>query len=60
MQWLEKLMRLSIDIICLILRINDFLAVVQSVIAGQHITECDGEQEIRHSIVAEQLKADKE
>lgn len=42
-----------IDIVGLVFGIHDFLAAVESVIAGEHITEGHGKQKIRHSVIAE-------
>ena len=54
------LMCFSVNIFCLILRINDFLTAIQSIISGQHITQRDRNQKIRHSLKSKQLKTDQQ
>jgi hypothetical protein len=45
-----------IDIIGLVLGVDDSLAPVQTKISGEHVAECDRQQKVRHTVVAEQLK----
>ena len=52
--------RFAVDIIGLIFRINDLLAAIQSIVAGEHIAECNCEQKVRHTIITKQLKADEQ
>ena len=54
------LMCFSVNIFCLILRINNFLTTIQSIISGQHITQRDRNQKIRHSLKSKQLKTDQQ
>ena len=54
------LMCFAVDIIGLIFGVNNFLAAVQSVITGKHVAECNSEQKVRHTFIAEQLKADEQ
>lgn len=51
---------LSIDIIGLVFGVHDLLVMIQAKIAGYHVTECDGQQEVRDSGVAEQLETDQQ
>ena len=52
--------RFSVDEISLVFGIHDLLVVVQAEVAGYHVAEGDGEQEIRHTGVSEQLEADQQ
>ena len=52
--------RFAVNIIGFIFRINDLLAAIQSIVAGEHIAESNGKQKVRHAVIAEQLKADEQ
>lgn len=48
----------SVDIVGFVLGVDNLLTAVETVIAGDHITESDGEKEVRRALKTEQLKAD--
>ena len=50
----------AVDIIGLILGVNNLLTLVETKVAGKHIAERNGKQKIRHTVIAEQLKADEQ
>ena len=52
--------RFAVNIIGFIFRINNLLAAIQSIVAGEHIAECNGKQKVRHTVIAKQLKADEQ
>ena len=59
-QGLHGLTCFSINEFCFIFGINNFLAVIQSVIAGKHVTKGNGDKEIRHSLKTKEFKTDKQ
>ena len=56
----STLMCLPINILGLIFRINNLLAAIQPIIPGQHITQCNRNQKIRHPLESKQLKTDQQ
>ena len=50
----------AVDVIGFVFGVDNLLTLVKSVITGEHIAECDSEQEIGHSLKTEQLEADQQ
>lgn len=53
-------MRLAVDVVGFVLGIDNLLAVIEPIVAGEHVAESDGKQEVGHALIAEQFKADKQ
>lgn len=53
-------MRRFVDVVSLVFGVYNLLAAVQPKVSREHVAEGDCQQKIRHSVIAEQLKADKQ